>query len=775
MREQRALAQHVRALAAGAVRVLFLSRDRTLLHTRAEPRPAPPVGGWRESALLAELFSTAGGWRKRRATPALPTGSLSPTLNKNAPEIHIKRRTPTTTHARAVQHSCGTRLVPEACVNSACSHSTCAFSLQVWCMYSFCRGDRTLLHTPANPVQPLNTPRFCSPWRSQRAWAALDPQARLPHHSSNWRSVDCHTWQWPSTSPSAHWSQRCALGTHMSYTRYCTTTDNSVFDESLTLVTHLLTSSNWQSPAPCTSHPVPFNPRSPCFPVYYSDNLFPRCPLQETVRPNFETTHTTTWISPIIDDPATPEHRWNSGAAGCWAKRSTVVVRRVSSAFCTPAIPWSRPALVFAKNCLSSTRMVSNYNCLFDKAPNSDRSADISTSRMAEPESQAWMRASQCRLRDPPSLRWPSTSLHRSMLCGWPRTKPPQTTTQFREQTLQPSKMEPRQSNKPFTLIAEMREASRTNAGECSYRTAAFNSSATAFTEASWSEATWKQLLLMASCDASTTAKVFSASERTSLPTSSWIPPRPPSPSPKACWTVQAVSHKTAWATRLVLGKTLLACGPNAGTPASLTPLHLSRIETPLTSPEGAAMEAPRTDVTAELFLGWPAPLGQCKTPPNYPCTFGRRRSSSEFATFSATVITSWKLFETTLTRSFQSDPHSNIDISLVEFEKQIGPLWTAMTLSTRNGAPMSRWKAKKHNLALTRMVQIRSFKMVFQAWAVTENHTLWHHENRMCPRWPHTTYDILLVKLKEQIRTLPTCIHTNLCKGAPVPVTPRW
>ena len=103
---------HWRALAASVVRVrdLFLALGvGTLLRTPAEPRPAPPLEADRDLPRYFRSSPRGGRAGKMKSDSRSPSGSLPPTLNKMPAETQNTCRTPATTHARAVQHSCGAR------------------------------------------------------------------------------------------------------------------------------------------------------------------------------------------------------------------------------------------------------------------------------------------------------------------------------------------------------------------------------------------------------------------------------------------------------------------------------------------------------------------------------------------------------------------------------------------------------------------------------------------------------------------------------------------
>ena len=141
------------------------------------------------------------------------------------------------------------------------------------------------------------------------------------------------------------------------------------------LPTCRMTSSNWPSPAPCTSHPVPGRPWSPCSAAWPSGKQPPPRPLQDKVPPN-------DWRNrsqrPQAFQQSTSRHRRHSGghrvqrAAGRMNPRSSFEGCREPS----------RSALAVAKTPFSSARMVPIRSCLCDSTPNSDWSAEISPFRM---------------------------------------------------------------------------------------------------------------------------------------------------------------------------------------------------------------------------------------------------------------------------------------------------------------------------------------------------------------------------------------------------------
>ena len=100
-------------------------------------------------------------------------------------------------------------------------------------------------------------------------------------------------------------------------------------------------------------------------------------------------------------------------------------IRRVSSALCTSEMS----ALAVAKFSVDLHAWCPSATASWTEHP-----APTEASNSRSPVWWIWRRlqqvsriASQDRLQDPPS-GWPSTSLHRSMICGSPRAKPPPAT-----------------------------------------------------------------------------------------------------------------------------------------------------------------------------------------------------------------------------------------------------------------------------------------------------------------------------------------------------------
>ena len=186
---------------------------------------------------------------------------------------------------------------------------------------------------------------------------------------------------------------------------------------------------------------------------------------------------------------------------------------------------------------------------------------------------------------------------------------------------------------------------------------------------------------------------------------------------------------------------------------------HLRRRpQTPALLPDSSPDSARRPQ-TAPLSLG---------------SAFKALCSQSSFAT----VVTCWKLFETT----FPSDPDSNIDISLVEFDMQIGLLLCCNDTLIVKRSASAQMQRRKHKLAShtnpdslllwascletqtkTSCTVLSNFSAT---WPPQEN-SLKKHNNRTCPGWQHYICDISLAELKVKMLFLSHCKHTLFVQGS--------